>query len=325
MTEPVPVDRFTWERALRADPRITGIRLMILLTLGTYMDADGTNARPPQKALAADTGLRERAVRGHLSWAVAHGWLVVVQRGHHIINTGRSVASLYRASAPQPAPEHRFYDLPTTGTPEPVQETSTGTELPVEPVDNSPQPARNGPTTGTGVPPTTDQVTPTSSTAVTHETAAAPASQPKGPITPKRILTEMARRRLQLLQEQGSPAAPPAGCDQRRTDGFLRTEVEALRAQHGFALDALIARHHPDHPAKPRHADPDWYVWKLDAHLARRDWAMPTAAETRARLDAERAQAEMTTPDQLEANRTGREAALALQRQLRAAREAVPA
>lgn len=312
-----PADRFTWERGLRSDPGATGARLAVLLTLGTYMDADGTNARPTQKALAEACGLKERAVRSHLSWAVDNGWLEVVQRGHHIVNSGRSVASLYRATAPQPAPPDRLCDTPTTGSPEPVVEDTSGIPVPVVDPPEAPQPARNSPTTGTHVPPTTYQELPTSPLASTHEVPEAA----KGDITPKRILTEMARRRLVVLRQQGLPMAPPEGCDPRRVEGFLRTEVEALRAQHGFALDALIARHHPDTPAQPRHADPDWYVWKLDPDLARRDWSLPTAAETRAKLDADRAAWALDTPEKVEANRAGREAAMALRDELREARE----
>jgi len=323
-----PVDRFTWERGLRNDPGARGVRLAVLLTLGTYMDADGTNARPTQKALAEACGLRERAVRSHLTWAVDNGWLEVVQRGHHIVNTGRSVASLYRASTPQPAPTDRLYDPPTTGTQEPVVEDTTGVTVPVVNPPEAPQPARNVPTTGTGVPPTTNQKPPTSSTAVTHEGPEAVEEAAKGRITPSRILTEMARRRLVVLRQQRLPTAPPEGCDPRRVEGFLRVEVDALRAQHGFALDALIARNHPEHPAKPRHADPDWYVWRLDPDLARRDWSLPTAAETRARHDAERAAWALDTPEKVAANRAGREAAMALRDELRESRrqrEQVPA
>lgn len=296
MTDATAVDRFTWERALRRAPDVTGIRVAVLLTLATYMDANGAGARPPQTTLADDCGLGERAVRAHLSWAVANGWLKVVQRGHHIVGTDRAVASLYRATAPQPASVRRLSEEATTGTPEPVVDPTTGTSTPdVKP----PQPAPKAPTTGTPVPPTTDHV-PTAATRVPYEEPEtftdengveravhrAPLKPEPDPpavdVTPKRILTEMCRRKLAVAREAGVDWAPPAGCDRRREDAWLRSEFDAMHTTHGFALDHLLATE--------RGRDPDWYVWKLDPTLAKRNWQIPSYEETQARLTAQRAE-----------------------------------
>lgn len=280
MPDPNPVDRFTWERSLRSDPAVTGTRLLVLLVLGSYMDADGSNARPPQATLAADTGLKERAVRGHLSWAVANGWLVVVQRGHHIINSGRAVASLYRASRPQPASKCRLNDQTSTGTPAPVESATTGTTMPVEEVAGAPQPANEAPTTGTLVPPTTDQNLPTSHARTTYK------EEPAGrmAVTPNRILTEMARRKLCLARAEGAAWAPPEGCGRRREEGWLRDQFTALKDQHGFALDTLMARY--------RDRDPEWYVFRLDPALAKRNYTFPTREETQASIASYHAEVE---------------------------------
>lgn len=163
------VDRFSWERRLRADGGVFGTRLLVLLTLGTWMDADGGSARAGQPLLAVSSGLAERTVRQHLAAAVAEGWLELVQRGHRVGE--RSVASCYAATVP-------------TGAPVPVDEGSTGVTAPVDPVEDRPstgtpppvvvdneehhrhpaaaracgqpdQPASDDTTTGAGAPPTT--------------------------------------------------------------------------------------------------------------------------------------------------------------------------
>jgi hypothetical protein len=308
-----PVDRFTWERALKADPEITGTRLLVLLTVATCMDANGTNARPSQATIAEDTGLKDRAVRGHLSWAVANGWLVLVQRGHRIINSDRSVASLYRACTPQPAPPCRLNGStggPTTGTAMPVVGGTSGTPEPVVADADAPQPARNGSTTGTPVPPTTYQEQPSSHEQVTNGPPVADEKHTK--ITPTRIFSEMARRRLFVGRRESEPWAPPEGCDPRREKGWLQAQAEAFKAQHGFKLDTLLARHYrPGGPAK--FLDPDWYVFHLDRDLAKRDWTQPTAEETRAKLDQERteraARAAAMTPEDREAAARARDEA----------------
>lgn len=297
-----PVGRFDWERALRADPAITGTRLLVLLTVGTCMDANGTNARPSQATIASDTGLKERAVRGHLSWAVSNGWLVLIQRGHRIINSDRSVASLYRACTPQPAPPCRLHDDSTTGGAMPVVDDTTGTSEPVVEDGEAPQPARNGPTTGTPVPPTKDHKQPPSRRPVTDE-GGEPEEKAPQRITPTRIFTEMARRRLAVGRRENCGWAPPEGCDPRREKGWLQSQAEAFKAQHGFKLDTLLAKHYRPEGGPDKFRDPDWYVWHLDPDLSRIDPTQPSAAETQEKLARERAEREARkasmTPEKL--------------------------
>jgi len=91
--------RGPWERALRADPRVTGARLAILLDLGTYMNGDGSKARPGAQRIAADTGYRNWCIEEHLRWAVRVGYLTVVRRGGRAGN-GYSWPTEYAAAEP---------------------------------------------------------------------------------------------------------------------------------------------------------------------------------------------------------------------------------
>ena len=163
-----PVDRFTWERQLRASADVTGTRLLVLLMLATWMDADGQNARPGQALLAEATGLADRTVRAHLASAVEDGWLVLERRGHRAGTV--AVASCYRATVPNRHPRTGWESPTGTTTPVgPVEnQTPTGTHKPVGPVDTRPptgtpepvgdsQPAPRARPTGTPMPPTTQR------------------------------------------------------------------------------------------------------------------------------------------------------------------------
>jgi hypothetical protein len=135
--------RFRWERALRSDDQTRGTRLLVLLALGTYMDADGTNASVSQATLAAATGQGDRTIRQHLTAAVEDGWLVRTRRGHRR-GDGVGMTSSYRASLPARVRQ--------------LSEASTGTVQPVEDDLNrqhdASQPADQVVSTGTGLPPT---------------------------------------------------------------------------------------------------------------------------------------------------------------------------
>lgn len=93
------VDRFTWEKHLRDHDDILGNRLLVLLTLGIYMRADGSNARPARATLATKTGLHPGTVGRHLTWAREHGYLERVTRGHRR-GDGISMPSIHRATVP---------------------------------------------------------------------------------------------------------------------------------------------------------------------------------------------------------------------------------
>jgi hypothetical protein len=138
------VARFEWERRLRASASVTGTRLLVLLALATYMDADGAGARPTQQTLAKAIGLQERAVRGHLTTAIADGWIERTHKGR------QGSASVYRATIPAAEVE----DQPAS----PCRLEVGGTEVPVSAPNRHldvAQPASPRRHTGTGMPPTT--------------------------------------------------------------------------------------------------------------------------------------------------------------------------
>jgi hypothetical protein len=141
------VKRFEWERALRSSD-VTGSALLVLLVLGTHMDGDGTNGRPSQATLAAETGLSKRSVRQYLADAVDAGWLVQVSRGHRR-GDGTTAASCYSTSQPAAG---RHLSVVSTGDVSPLEDD-------LNRQDPTSQPAESGASTGDGLPPTnpTDQ------------------------------------------------------------------------------------------------------------------------------------------------------------------------
>lgn len=139
-----------------------------------------------------------------------------------------------------------------------------------------------------------------SSDPVTHEPTG---DEKTTKVTPKRIFAEMARRKLQVSRQMRLPSAPPEGCEKHRETAWLKKVHAELVAQHGFALDSLMARY--------RDRDPDWYVWHLDRDLARCDPTQPTREQTRAKIERERAEHEASlaamTPEDLEAAEQARQ------------------
>lgn len=99
MTDPIRVGRFDWERAILAEPSITGLHLCAVLALGTFMRADGSHARPGFPLLSRMTGVGESTLRRYLATSTARGWLVLVRRGHRL-GDGTVVANEYAASVP---------------------------------------------------------------------------------------------------------------------------------------------------------------------------------------------------------------------------------
>lgn len=100
MTRPPQPFRFRWEQTLRSDPSTGGTLMLVLLTLATYADADGTRMLASQATLATGAGLGVSTVRKHLRAAVDAGWLTVVSRGHRTWD-GKGVPSEYSLSIPQ--------------------------------------------------------------------------------------------------------------------------------------------------------------------------------------------------------------------------------
>lgn len=141
-----PVDRFVWERALRASD-VTGNAMLVLLTLATHMNRDGTEGRPSQATLAAQTGLSDRSVRRYLAAAVDDEWLTKVSRGHRR-GDGQAMASVYQTSLPvtcdrksvdstgQECPEEDYLYRPDAASLPAKSATSTGHPWPpTKPLD----------------------------------------------------------------------------------------------------------------------------------------------------------------------------------------------
>jgi len=148
-------DRFSWEKAVRCSPEVVGTRMLVLLTVATYMDNETGKARPSQATLAADVGITDRAVRGHLTSAVMDGWLLLLARGHRL-GDGTSVSSIYKAAIPAGAAHEQ---VASTGTGVPPEDDlnrngGTGRESLNRNV-GAPQPEAGRASTGTGVPPIT--------------------------------------------------------------------------------------------------------------------------------------------------------------------------
>jgi hypothetical protein len=100
VTSPIRVDRFAWERRIRApESELTTNQVCVLLLLGTYMDADGSRAHPGVPALVAGSRLSDSTVRRVLTFSTGHGWLLLIRRGHRR-GDGSTVASEYAATLP---------------------------------------------------------------------------------------------------------------------------------------------------------------------------------------------------------------------------------
>jgi hypothetical protein len=96
-----PKLRDTWERCLRADPRITGSTLCVLLLVATYGNRDGTRARPGVPQLVEDTGWSDSTVTRAFKIGRETGYLREVVRGHRL-GDGTVVASEYALNLPFP-------------------------------------------------------------------------------------------------------------------------------------------------------------------------------------------------------------------------------
>ena len=215
-------DRFTWERQLRASDGVVGTRLLVLLTLATWMDADGGNAHPGHALVAEVTGLAERTVRQHLAGAVEEGWLELVRRGHRAGTV--PVASCYRATIP-------------TGARLPVGEVPSGVEPPVGPVDN-------GTPTGTTVPVgPVDTTTPTGTPTPQGDSQPAPPRFPTGTGAPP--TTQVPPREHPPAQSTRHPAA--GGGEQSKIDEVLAAWIEGqvahTDATTGVRDPAALRRH----------------------------------------------------------------------------------
>lgn len=93
---PTPVDRFTWERALRR--LVLGRTKFVALMLATYADRCGDNAHPGVDRLAADCECDERTIRRHLTKLAGLG---LIERTFEGSSAGRRrLADCYRLTMP---------------------------------------------------------------------------------------------------------------------------------------------------------------------------------------------------------------------------------
>jgi hypothetical protein len=91
------------------------VRKLVVLVVGTFMAADGTEARPSVATIAECAGVGERAVKGHLAAAIEAGYLERVRRGHRNWQ-GHASASVYRATLPATCTDVHLADSDATCT-----------------------------------------------------------------------------------------------------------------------------------------------------------------------------------------------------------------
>lgn len=112
--------RDRWEQQLRADPAVTRTLLLVLLTVATYGDRDGSGITTGQARLCAVTGLKETTVRRQLVSGIELGYLVRLSRGHRR-GDGNGVPSVYQLALPA---THDRLSGESTGHPLPVEDPS---------------------------------------------------------------------------------------------------------------------------------------------------------------------------------------------------------
>lgn len=130
--EPVtgPQARFRWERALRRDPKTPRYLKGFLLLIGTYMNGDGTGARPSAAQLCEDWEdmSRQRAFE-LLAEAEQTGWIVSVSR------VGKATLRLPATPYPSDVSDGSVIDISSALADDP-SDTSYGSTTP-DPSDTS--------------------------------------------------------------------------------------------------------------------------------------------------------------------------------------------
>lgn len=89
--------KFAYLKALHGRRFPRGIRLT-LVTILDYANADGENAFPGERRLAADCCVSVRTIQRHVAWLLEHGWLIEVSRGRKY--GGASVYSVAYGTIP---------------------------------------------------------------------------------------------------------------------------------------------------------------------------------------------------------------------------------
>ncbi|WP_158887912.1 hypothetical protein [Amycolatopsis anabasis] len=129
------VGRFEWERALRAAENVPWHVKSLLLMVGTWMSADGSNARPSLAALSSATGLSRSRVIELLGIAEESGWLRPVRT--------RGKVTLRHAAIPDPSNQS---DPSNEQDPSDPPDRSTGSTRPTHRTRGSDPPDGTRPT-----------------------------------------------------------------------------------------------------------------------------------------------------------------------------------
>ena len=137
------VGRNDWEQAVRADPRVHTVQMLVLLTASTYASPDGSDVFPSAKTLGENTRLGESTVRRHLAAGCRLGFLHLVQRGGRDLQKGQGTGRSNRYVLTVPA------EVPT----------ASPAAVGVDPT--APQRADGVPTEGPTAPQRADEVVPT--------------------------------------------------------------------------------------------------------------------------------------------------------------------
>lgn len=85
-----------WRDAFRQSSAPAAVR-NVMLALAEYADNNSLEAWPSETTIAKDAGVSARTVRRNMNDAKAHGWVVLVKRGHSAGRAGgRGTANHYR-------------------------------------------------------------------------------------------------------------------------------------------------------------------------------------------------------------------------------------
>lgn len=126
----------TWRSAI-CDSGLPSTTRHVALTLSLYMNERGGSAHPGAVALAHDTGLSERSVRGHLADLTAGGWLTLVEQGG--LKGDRRVANSYQAAIPPGFDPSPRTPAPPAGVPAPDSADTAKSPTPAAD-DTTPEP-----------------------------------------------------------------------------------------------------------------------------------------------------------------------------------------
>ncbi len=95
LSDPIPVDRFEWERIVRRVQMNSGTKYLALM-IGTYADRDGSRIRPGVERLSLVMCVTDRTVKRSLSALRDLGLIKLTKKGNRHIGQ----ADEYRLTLP---------------------------------------------------------------------------------------------------------------------------------------------------------------------------------------------------------------------------------